>query len=80
MAFVPLADTDRGERANSSPPEPAIGVDVAPEQRGQSAAGAGQITVRPSWRAYSPVLRQASLPKTITVPWWGGHTLRYQYD
>jgi len=26
------------------------------------------------------VLRQASLPKTITVPWWGGRTLRYEYD
>jgi hypothetical protein len=29
---------------------------------------------------YSPVLRQASLPDTITVPWWEGRTLRYQYD
>ena len=29
---------------------------------------------------YSPVLRQASLPETITVPWWNGRTLRYQYD
>ena len=31
-------------------------------------------------RAYSPILRQASLPETITVPWWQGRTLRYQYD
>ena len=23
---------------------------------------------------------QASLPETITVPWWGGQTLRYQYN
>ncbi len=40
----------------------------------------GQITIRLNRRTYSPVLRQASLPKTITVPWWGGRTLRYEYD
>ena len=40
----------------------------------------GQITIRLSRRTYSPVLRQASLPETITVPWWDGQTLRYQYD
>ena len=40
----------------------------------------GQITIRLARRTYSPVLRQASLPETITVPWWGGRTLRYQYD
>ncbi len=34
-----------------------------------------QITVRLNRRTYSPVLRQASLPETITVPWWGGRTL-----
>jgi hypothetical protein len=39
-----------------------------------------QITVRLSRRTYSPILRQASLPGTISVPWWGGRTLRYQYD
>ena len=39
-----------------------------------------QITIRLNRRTYSPVLRQASLPKTITVPWWGGRTLRYEYD
>jgi hypothetical protein len=39
-----------------------------------------QITVRLSRRTYSPVLRQASLPETITVPWWGSRTLRYRYD
>ncbi len=36
-----------------------------------------QITVRLSRRTYSPVLRQATLPETVTVPWWGGRTLRY---
>jgi hypothetical protein len=38
-----------------------------------------QITVRLDRRTYSPVLRQASLPQTITVPWWEGRTLRYEY-
>jgi hypothetical protein len=32
----------------------------------------GQITIRLNRRTYSPFLRQASLPKAITVPWWGG--------
>ena len=40
----------------------------------------GQITIRLNRRTYSPILRQASLPETTTVPWWGGRTLRYQYD
>src|SRR6266481_2349909 len=31
-----------------------------------------QITVRIDRRAYSPVLRQASLPPDTTVPWWHG--------
>jgi hypothetical protein len=38
-----------------------------------------QITVQLNRRTYSPVLRQAHLPQTITVPWWEGRTLRYQY-
>ena len=29
-----------------------------------------QITVRLNRRTYSPILRQATLPETITVPWW----------
>jgi Transposase DDE domain group 1 len=40
----------------------------------------GQTTIRLSRRTYSPILRQASLPDTITVPWWEGRTLRLQYD
>jgi hypothetical protein len=40
----------------------------------------GQTTIRLARRTYSPVLRQARLPDTITVPWWEGRTLRYQYD
>jgi hypothetical protein len=38
-----------------------------------------EIIVRLNRRTYSPILRQATLPETITVPWWGGRTLRYQY-
>jgi hypothetical protein len=40
----------------------------------------GQTTIRLARRTYSPILRRASLPDTITVPWWEGRTLRYQYD
>jgi hypothetical protein len=39
-----------------------------------------QITIRLNRRTYSPILRQATLPETINVPWWGGRTLRYQHD
>ena len=35
------------------------------------------ITVKINRRAYSPVLRHASLPGDTTVPWWGGRQLRW---
>jgi hypothetical protein len=38
-----------------------------------------QIVIQLNRRTYSAVLRQASLPETITVPWWEGRTLLYQY-
>jgi transposase len=38
-----------------------------------------QIVVRLKRRAYSPVLRAADLPPT-PVPWWGGRSLRYEFD
>ena len=38
-----------------------------------------EIVIRLNLRTYSLVLRQASLPETITVPWSGGRTLRYEY-
>jgi len=38
-----------------------------------------QIVIRLNRRTYSPILRQASLPEAITVPWWQGRTLRYEY-
>jgi transposase len=37
------------------------------------------ITVRLERRAYSPVLRRASLPAQTTIPWWGNRTLRYEF-
>jgi hypothetical protein len=36
--------------------------------------------IRLNRRTYSPILHQASLPETITVPWWDGRTLHYEYD
>jgi transposase len=38
------------------------------------------ITVRLNRRTYSPVLRQADIPDTTTVPWWGGRRLHFEYD
>jgi Transposase DDE domain group 1 len=38
-----------------------------------------EIVVQLHRRTHSPVLRQADLPPTVTVPWWGGQRLRYQY-
>ena len=38
-----------------------------------------QIVVRLDRRTYSPVLRQADLPQTLTTPWLDGRTPRYEY-
>jgi hypothetical protein len=37
------------------------------------------ITVKINRRAYSPVLRHASLPADTTVPWWNGRQLRFEF-
>jgi hypothetical protein len=37
------------------------------------------ITVKINRRAYSPVLRHATLPADTAVPWWGGRPLRFQF-
>lgn len=37
------------------------------------------ITVKINRRAYSPVLRHATLPDDTTVPWWGGRHLRFEF-
>jgi hypothetical protein len=39
-----------------------------------------QITVRIDRRAYSPVMRQASLPPDTTVPWWHGRRLHFEFS
>ena len=38
-----------------------------------------EIVVRLDRKTYNPVLRQADLPVTA-VPWWGGRTLRFEYE
>ena len=48
------------------------------ETPGQILTTGDAITIRLERRAYSPVLRQADLPPTTTVPWWGNRTLRYE--
>jgi len=47
------------------------------ETPGQIITGSDTITVRLERRAYSPVLRKASLPDT-PIPWWGGRKVRYE--
>ena len=37
------------------------------------------ITVKINRRAYSPVLRHASLPADTSVPWWGGRQLHFEF-
>ncbi len=37
------------------------------------------VTVKINRRAYSPVLRHASLPADTNVPWWGGRQLRFEF-
>jgi hypothetical protein len=49
------------------------------ETPGQITTDGDTITVRLERRAYSPVLRQATLPQDTPVPWWGGRTLRFEY-
>jgi hypothetical protein len=49
------------------------------ETAGQIITDRDAITVRLERRAYSPVLRQASLPASTTIPWWNGRTIRYEY-
>jgi hypothetical protein len=38
-----------------------------------------RITARLDRRTYSPVLRQSTIPETITVPWWGNRELHFEY-
>ena len=49
------------------------------ETNGQITTTRDTVTVRLERRAYSPVLRKASLPPDTPVPWWGGRNIRYEY-
>ena len=49
------------------------------ETPGRIITAGATITVRLEGRAYSPGLRQASLPAQAPGPWWGGRILRFQF-
>ena len=51
------------------PPTPSSGDSSTPAA---SSSTTGPNIVRLNRRTYSPVLRQAHLPETISVPWWEG--------
>ena len=48
------------------------------ETPGQIITTADAVTVRLERRAYSPVLRQATLPAETAIPWWGDKKLRFE--
>src|SRR5712691_6374428 len=50
-----------------------------PGTPGEIISDGASITVKINRRAYSPVLRHASLPADTTVPWWGGRQLRFEF-
>ena len=50
------------------------------DSSGTITTGGDTITVRIDRRAYSPVLRQASLPTDTTVPWWHGRRLHFEFS
>ena len=49
------------------------------ETPGQIITTAEAVTVRLERRAYSPVLRQATLPAETAIPWWGGKKLCFEF-
>jgi hypothetical protein len=49
------------------------------ETPGQIITASDTITVRLERRAYSPVLRKATIPETTPIPWLGGRTIRYDF-
>src|SRR6266568_1275204 len=49
------------------------------ETPGQIITEGDTITIRLERRAYSPVLRKASLPQATPVPWLGNRAIRYEY-
>jgi transposase-like protein len=50
------------------------------DSSGTITSAGDQVTVRIDRRAYSPVLRQASLPSDITIPWWHGRRLHFEFS
>jgi transposase len=50
-----------------------------PGTPGEIISNGASITVKINRRAYSPVLRHASLPASTTVPWWDGRQLRFEF-
>ena len=50
------------------------------DSSGTITTGRDQITVRIDRRAYSPVLRQATLPPDTTIPWWHGRRLHFEFS
>jgi transposase len=50
-----------------------------PDTPGEIISHGTSITVKINRRAYSPVLRHASLPADTTVPWWGGRQLHFEF-
>jgi hypothetical protein len=50
------------------------------ETPGQIITTADAVTVRLERRAYSPVLREATLPESTPVPWWGDRILRFEFS
>ena len=48
------------------------------ETPGEILTSGDGVTVRLERRAYSPVLRAASLPTETAVPWWGGRRLSFE--
>jgi hypothetical protein len=46
---------------------------------GEIIANEDTITIRLDRRAYTPVLRQATLPAATPVSWWGNRTLHYEF-
>ena len=50
------------------------------ETPGQIITTSDTITVRLERRAYSPVMRQASLPPDTTIPWWHSRRLHFEFS
>jgi hypothetical protein len=47
---------------------------------GMGPRAADTITVRLERRAYSPVLRKASLPAGTRIPWLGNRAINYEFS